>query len=104
MDVEAKVKNIVLEPGPVLSNRMEIAVMDFLDEVPRKRCKITVDYGRADALELKDKGMNLDEAMEHYREYIYKLVKFHILSEWEADESMNEVLDIVRERIEVYFQ
>ena len=106
-------KKILLIPGPVLSNRMEIKVMDFPDGVPesninmeasaRKRCSITVEYGRPDAMELVNKGMNLDEAMEYYNSYIYDLVMFRILSDWAALGGLKESLEIIREKITPYF-
>ena len=102
-------KEILLKPGPALSNRLEIDVMDFpngaesAEAAGRKRCTITVEYGRPDALELKNQGMNLDQAMEHYEKYIYDLVKFRILSEWSPVGGLEESLAIVREHIARYF-
>ena len=96
-------KEILLKPGPALTNRLEIEVLDFHEDVARKRCTITVEYGRPDALELKNRGMSLGQAMEHYEKYIYDLVKFRILSEWSSVGGMEEALEIIRERITPYF-
>ena len=99
-------KEILLVPGPALSNKIEVTVMDFPngnDRDPRKRCKITVEYGRPDVLELQKQGKNLSESIEHYKDYIYKLVKFHILSDWTPLAGMDEILEIVEERIKPYF-
>ena len=99
-------KEILLKPGPALSNRLEIDVIDFPDATEsagRKRCTITVEYGRPDALELKNQGMNLEQAMEHYEKYIYDLVRFRILSEWSPVGGLEESLAIVREHITRYF-
>ena len=105
-------KQILLIPGLALSNKMEIKVMDFPSGLPesdieaaaRKRCTITVEYGRPDAMELINKGMNLEGAMEHYNSYIYDLVKFRILSDWAAVGGLKESLDIVRDKIKTYFE
>ena len=108
-------KKILLKPGPVLSNRMEITVMDFpgdiaegtslekLEDEARKRCSITVEYGRPDVMELVNQGMDFDGAIDHYSKHIYSLVKFHILSEWEAVGGLDESLEIVREKIKAYW-
>ena len=80
-------KQILLVPGPALSNKMEITVMDFpeginpddINSSARKRCKITVEYGRPDVMELKTQGKSFDDAMDYYKNYIYDIVKFHIL-------------------------
>ncbi len=116
-------KELLLLPGPALSNRMEITVMDFpngspdllskdggdinVDElipIARKRCKITVEYGRPDVISLKGQGMDLDKAMEYYHTYINDLVRFHILAEWTAIWGMEESLAIIKERILPYFE
>lgn len=97
-------KEILLVPGPALSNSIDITVMDFPNgDEPRKRCKIKVEYSRPDVLELKNQGKDLEGALQYYREYIYKLVKFHILSEWTAVGGLDESIDIVRARIKNYF-
>lgn len=108
-------KKILLIPGPALSNKMEITVMDLpceiaegiaieeLKDAARKRCVITVEYGRPDVMELKAQDMGLEEALEYYRNHIYNLVKFHILSDWEALDGMEASINIVSNRIKDYW-
>ena len=110
-------KEILLVPGPALSSKIEIEVMDFPNGIPqdldastdliaaaRKRCKITVEYGRPDVLELKSQGKDLDAALAYYNTYIYNLVKFHILSDWTPTSGLDEIMSILREKLEPYFE
>ena len=109
-------KEILLIPDPPLSNRLEISVMDFpsglpeskdlekLKEAARKRCKITVEYGRPDVLELKNQGLSFDAALDHYRNHIYELVRFRILSHWIPVTDIQEILDIIKERLRIYYE
>lgn len=96
-------KQILLVPGPPLSNRLEIEVMDrpneFADDFSRRRCKITVEYSPRDLEELKNQGMDMDAALDYYRKYIYDLVRFHIAQDWEDAGGMEETMEIIKTRL-----
>ena len=116
MDNSNNKKEILLIPDQPLSNRIEISVMDFPNGVPeradvdaiksasRKRCKITVEYGRPDVMELKNQGMSLDAALEYYRNHIYELVRFRILSDWISVGALEEIMATIKDRLLPYYQ
>lgn len=70
----------------------------------RKRMTIDVDYGAYDISEIKGECPTLDDALEYYNEYIYKLVRRRILDDWHAESGLQEVLDTIREKIAKYYE
>jgi len=70
----------------------------------RKRMTIDVDYSAYDISGLKDQCPTIDDALEYYKEYIYKLVRIRILDDWHAESGLDEALDTIREKIAKYYQ
>jgi hypothetical protein len=101
-------KELLLEPGIAFGNRMEVAVMDFPkgleDGTTRRRLKINLDYSRTDVEALKNAGRDtLDATLEYYREYIFKLVKVQINSDWICVGGLDETMEKVKQHIEKYY-
>ena len=69
----------------------------------RKRMTIDVDYSAYDISGLKDQCPTIDDALEYYKEYIYKLVRIRILDDWHAESGLDEALDTIREKIAKYY-
>ena len=70
----------------------------------RKRMTIDVDYGAYDVSEIRGECPTLDDALEYYSGYIYKLIRRRILDDWHAESGLQEVLDTIREKIEKYYE
>lgn len=105
--MEESKKEIRLVPGKPFLHYVEVEVCDFpqgLDAEPRKRCRIRVEYGRADVMQLKREGKDLDGAMQYYRDYIYYIVKRNIASDWTCTEGLEEVLAITEEHVRPYYE
>lgn len=100
-------KEIALIPDKPFHNNVDVSVMDFPDdkdhEKKRRRCAITVEFAESDVDDLKAGGMGLEAAMKYYEDYIYKLVKVNISSEWKCVEGWDQVMGIVREHVSAYF-
>lgn len=97
-------RKIKLVPEQAFYNRCDVNVYDVTDEKERKRCKIKVEYSVADVRELKAKSMDYDTAMAYYKEWIYDVVKYYIIDDWECVEGMDEIMAIVDEHISEYFE
>ena len=100
-------KRILLVPDEPFYNYVDIAVMDFPkgeEEPPRQRCKVTADLGPYDVKQLKMRGLDLDGAMEYYRQHLYDVVRFHISQDWECVGGMDKVMDIIEKHIRTYYQ
>ncbi len=69
----------------------------------RKRMTIDVDYSSYDISGIREECPTLEDALEHYRGYIYKLVRARILDDWSSD-SLPDVLEIIREKIAKYYE
>ena len=63
-------KVIELKPATVRPKFTDFDVIDNLDEGGRKRCSITVDYSEYDVKALIRDGLDIEGAMEHYKERI----------------------------------
>lgn len=97
-------RKIKLVPEAPFQIRCDVNVFDVTDGRDKKRCKIHVEYSAYDVNSLKEKGMDRDAVMEHYREWIYDLVKYYILDDWECTEGMDDVMNIVDKYIGKYFE
>lgn len=101
------IKEIRLVPGKPFMHYVEAAVQDFPngpDAEPRQRCRIRVEYGRADVSQLIRDGLDLDGAMQHYRDYIYYIVKRNIASDWVCTDGLDELLQITEEHVRPYYE
>lgn len=99
-------KKIRLKPDAPLHNYTEVAVMDFPSgEVgeERQRCKITVEFAEADVKQLQKQGLDFDGAMQHYRNFIYEVIKYHLAQDWECIGGMDEVMATIEEKVKQYY-
>ena len=92
-----------LVPDIPFSTNLDIDVYGIRDGIEKKRCTIKAEYGKSDIDSLKEKGMSLDDACCYYREWIYDLVKYLVLSDWEEAGGMEETIEIIREKIKDKF-
>lgn len=97
-------RKIKLTPEAPFQTRCDVTVYDVTDGREKKRCKIQVEYSAYDVEQLKKKGMDHDAAIEHYREWIYDVVKYYILDDWECTEGLEEILSIVDGYIKKHFE
>jgi len=97
-------KEIELRPVLVRPKFADIDVIDNLQSGGRKRCSITVDYSEYDVKALLREGLDLDGAMDHYKERITYIVKRYLLTDFEVRGGWNPVLDAIRPYIEPYFR
>ncbi len=99
-------KEIKLVADKPFFNSVDVAVMDFPNGVegePRKRCKVTIEYAKVDVEQLKKRGLSFDEAMEYYKDWLYKVVKVHISQDWTCVGGHDEVMEIIKEKVEQYY-
>lgn len=95
---------IKLVPDLPFYNSCDVAVYDVTGDKEKKRCKITVEYAEADVRQLKERGLDGHSVMDYYKEWIYKVVKHYIADDWQCTEGLDEIMSIIREHIEKYFQ
>ncbi len=99
-------KEIKLVPDKPFFNSVDVAVMDFpngSNEEPRRRCKVTIEYAKVDVEQLKRRGLSFDEAMEYYKDWLYKVVKVHISQDWICVAGYEDVMAIVQEKVGQYY-
>lgn len=99
-------KEIKLIPDKPFHNSVDVAVMDFpggLEGEPRKRCKITAEFAECDVEQLKQRGLDFEQAMDYYREWLYGVVKVHISQDWECVGGWEEVIEIIKEKVSAYY-
>ncbi len=99
-------KQIKLKPFPPFHNSVDVAVIDFpqgLEGRERQRCKVTAEFAQVDVKQLQKQGMDFEQAMEYYRQWLYQVVKHHIGQEWECTEGWEEVMDIISEKVQRYY-
>lgn len=100
-------KDIKLIPDEPFHNYVDIAVMDFpggMDNPPRKRCKVTVEFAEYDVEQLKKKGFNRQDAMKYYEDWLYNVVKANLAQDWKCVEGYGDVMRIIDEKISAYYQ
>ena len=99
-------KEIKLKADKPFYNSVDVAIMDFpkgRDADPRQRCKVCVDFSEFDVNQLKRRGMDFDQAMDYYKDWLYKIVKLNIASDWTCVEGYEEVWTIIEENVKRFY-
>ncbi len=100
-------KMVKLVPARDFNQELTIDVMDFPngpDGEPRKRFSLSLDYGKYDVSPLLKENLTLDQAVEHYRDQLYRSVAGLFMTDWEcAPEELSGILNTIREKIAPYF-
>lgn len=91
-------------PDEPFKTRCPVTVYDVTEGKEKKRCRIQMEYAASDIRALIEKGMDRAAVLEHYREWIYDVVRYYILDDWECTDGMEESLAIVDNYIAGYFQ
>ena len=94
-------KEIKLVCDAPFFDKVDVNVLDFPsgpEGEPRRRCKITVEFGPYDLAQLKKQGLDYDGAMEYYEKKVYDTVKFYLAHDWVCIDGHDELFDIIEER------
>ena len=99
-------KEIKLKPDKPFYNSVDVAVIDFpkgREEEPRQRCKVSVDFSQFDVKQLQNRGLGFDQAMDYYKDWLYKIVKLNIASDWTCVEGYEAVMRIIEENVKRFY-
>lgn len=96
-------QKVRLVPDAPFATRLDIDVYTLDGESWKKRCGITAEFARGDIEQLQKQNMGLCEALDYYRSWIYDVIRYHILDEWEAAAGLDETLNIISEKIKDKF-
>lgn len=99
-------KEIKLKPDKPFYNSVDVAVLDFpkgRDAEPRQRCRICVAFSQFDVNQLQKRGMDFEKAMDYYEDWLYKIVKLNIASDWICVEGYDQVMDIIKENVKRFY-
>ena len=97
-------KEIELRPALVRPKFADIDVIDNLESGGRKRCSITVDYSEYDVKSLIREGLDLEGAMDHYKERVTNIVRRYLLTDFEVRNGWDEILNVIRPYVEQYYK
>ena len=95
-------RKIKLENTLEFGSRADFAIID-VTEGARKRGTITIDYAPSDIRQLQTEGLDLEGAMEYYRNRIYNLVRYYISGDWEDAGGLSDALALIRRHVEQNF-
>ena len=104
--MEAVMKEIKLVCDAPFFDKVDVNVLDFpsgREGEPRRRCKITVEFGPYDLAQLKKQGLGFDDAMEYYEKKVYDTVKFYLAHDWVCIDGHDELFDIIEEKVSAYY-
>lgn len=99
-------KKIKLIPDSPFHNYADVVVADFPDGEDRpwrKRCKVTVEFSEYDIEQLKQKGLDFEGAVEHYKAWLYNVVKANLAQDWECADGFDDVMKIIKDKISLYY-
>lgn len=99
-------KEIQLKMDPPFFNSVDVAVLDFpngRDKAPRQRCKITVEFAAYDVKQLQKQGLTFEAAMEHYKSWLYEVIKVHIAQDWTCVDGWEQVMALIESRVKPYY-
>ena len=104
--MEAIMKEIKLVCDAPFFDKVDVNVLDFpsgSEGKPRRRCKITVEFGPYDLAQLKKQGLDYDGAMEYYEKKVYDTVKFYLTQDWVCIEGHDGLFDIITKKVSAYY-
>lgn len=96
-----KIKLVTERPFPT---NVDISIIDVTEGKERRRGGLTAEYAKIDLKPLLDRGASLEEAVQDYEDWIYRALRRYLLDDCEIVEGLDELLKIIRERIEEYFE
>lgn len=100
-------KQVKLVVSRDFNQELTVDVMDFpkgFDQEPRKRFSLTLDYSRYDLSPLLKENATINDAIEHYRDQLYRSVAGLLMSDWEdVDDGVEPILMQIRDKIAPYF-
>lgn len=97
-------RKIKLELSLEFGSRADFNILDVTEEPAKKRGTITIDYAPHDISQLKEEGLDLNGALEYYKDRIYSLVKYYISGDWEDAGGYAQAMDIIRKHIESRYE
>ena len=95
-------RKIKLLPDQPFFNNVDVKIMDVTEEKKKVRATITLEFARVDLEIFFQKEMAPEEILEEYRKRINQLLRYYLLSDFEIVEGLEEILNIVKERIEFH--
>lgn len=97
---------IKLVPDEPFFNYLPITVYDVTSGKMQKRCKVRAEFAKVDVELLIAKGMNFEQAMDHYRDWLYNVIKIYIADDWEyeTETGEEEVMNIIAEHVGPYYK
>ena len=87
-------KEIKLVCDTPFFDKVDVNVLDFpsgREGEPRRRCKITVEFGPYDLAQLKKQGLDYDR------------VKFYLAQDWICVEGHDELFKMINEKVSAYY-
>lgn len=95
---------IRLVPDSPFFNYDDITVFDMTSGTPKRRFKIRAEFAKVDVEGLQAKGMKYEEAMDHYADWLYNVVKMYIADDFEYESGKDEVMNIIAEHVKPYYE
>ncbi len=102
-------KRIRLEAGTPYPSHMKVEILDFPkgedardaggNQILRRRFEIDVEYADEDIKPLIAEGKDEAGILEHYKDWMYSLVRQLLSSEWEAESGMEEIIQVLKAKI-----
>lgn len=103
-------KKIMLVCDPPFFNSVDVNVCDFPEGIDdtiediaanpnRRRCKVTVEFAKSDIDILRAQGLDEEQIIRHYQEWLYNVVRLHIASDWECVSGYEELMELIMDRV-----
>lgn len=98
------IKKIKIVPDKPYVSTCDVKIYDEVNGKERKRCTIKLEYSQYDIEELKKEGLEYEEIIDHYKDWIYQTIKRHLGYEWECDSGYEELIKIVENAVRKQFK
>lgn len=97
-------RKIKIVPDSPFFNNCDITIFDVTDEKEKKRCKIKVEYAEVDVEQMRGtERLSKEAVLEKYRSWIYDVVRYYIIDDWECVGGYDSIMKIIDEKIDQYF-
>lgn len=96
-------RKLKLVPGKPFHNSCDVVLYDMTDG-EKRRAQITIEYAKADVMQLQRQGMDHAAAMDYFKGMIDSVIKYYFLSDWECVGGYEETLQIIEDHVKPYYE
>lgn len=96
-------RKCILKIDQPFHNNVDVGIYDITEEKEKLRGKLQIDYAYIDIKQFIERELNLDEVLKTYDQRIDQIIHHYLAGEVELTDGKEELMEIIKDHIEKYF-